>query len=141
LLGFGGALALAGFGASLVFDSIGNAAKEMSNLADGSFAALVEGLTMISMMGSPLSEMVEDLENLNTITDNMDGLVISQASGGDRTVLFASENILKGKAENSINVNVKVSMDDMNVNNMNTIKLFLDGKEIAESVAKTINAR
>jgi hypothetical protein len=55
--------------------------------------------------------------------------------------LFASENILKGKAENSINVNVKVSMDDMNVNNMNTIKLFLDGKEIAESVAKTINGQ
>ena len=111
----------------------------MSNLADGSFAALIEGLAMVSKMGSPLADMVDDLERMNSITDNMDGIIISQASGGDRTVLFASENILKGKAENSINVNVKVSMDDLNVKNMNTVKVYLDGKEIAESVSRSIN--
>ena len=53
--------------------------------------------------------------------------------------MMASENILKGKSENSFDVNVKISMDDLNVKNLNTVKVYLDSKELTESVAKRIN--
>ena len=125
-----------GAGAALVFGSIGSAAKEMSNLAEGSFSTLIDGMIAVAAMGSPLRGMAEDLKALNEFTNNMDGLVISQVSEGKRTVMMASENILKGKAENSIDVNVKISMDDLNVENLNNVHVFLDGEKLAENVAK-----
>ena len=139
ILYLGGAIAVAGLGMSLVFNSIGSAAKELSGLAAGSFGALINGIGAIYLMGSPLSAMVEDLKELNSVTDGMDGMVISQSSGGKHTVMMASENILKGKAEGSMDINVKISMDDLNVNNMNQVKVYLDSKELAESVAKRYN--
>ena len=132
------AAGLYGVGVSIkmIFDSIGSAAKELGVLADGSFATLITGLNTLAGMESPLGAMVEDLASLNEFTSDMDGLIISQVSEGKRTVMMASENILKGKAENSIDVNVKISMDDLNVENLNTVHVFLDGEKLAENVAK-----
>ncbi len=80
--------------------------------------------------------MLDDLRELNDVTANMDGLVISQVSEGKRTIMMASENILKGKAENSLDVNVKITMDDLNVENLNKVNVYLDGEKLAENVAK-----
>jgi len=126
----------AGFAIKLIFDSIGNAAKSLGALAEGSFSTLIDGMTTLGQMDSPLSAMLDDLRELNDVAANMDGLVISQVSEGKRTVMMASENILKGKAENSIDVNVKISMDDLNVENLNKVNVYLDGEKLAENVAK-----
>ena len=139
ILYLGGAIALVGFGLSMMFNSIGNAAKELVGLSTGAFTNLISGLYGLAQMGSPLSDMVDDLGKLNEAASNMDGLVISQTTGNKHTVMMASENILKGKSENSFDVNVKISMDDLNVKNLNTVKVYLDSKELTEAVAKRIN--
>ena len=139
ILYLGGAIALVGFGLSMMFNSIGSAAKELVGLSTGAFTNLILGLNGLAQMGSPLSDMVDDLGKLNEAASSMDGLVISQTTGNKHTVMMASENILKGKSENSFDVNVKISMDDLNVKNLNTVKVYLDSKELTESVAKRIN--
>jgi hypothetical protein len=139
LLYFGGVLAIIGIGMTYIFGAVAEAAKELSNLADGAFTNLVTGLYGLAQMESPLSDMVDDLGKLNEAASNMDGLVISQTTGNKHTVMMASENILKGKSENSFDVNVKISMDDLNVKNLNTVKVYLDSKELTEAVAKRIN--
>ena len=126
----------AGFAIKLIFDSIGDAAKSLGALAEGSFSTLIDGMTTLGQMDSPLSAMLDDLRELNDVTANMDGLVISQVSEGKRTIMMASENILKGKAENSLDVNVKITMDDLNVENLNKVNVYLDGEKLAENVAK-----
>ena len=135
LLYFGGALFIVGAGLALMFYSAAGLAKELGNLADGSFNALIEGLIALSLVSSPLADLKDDLKTLNDMANDIDGMVIMKSDGGSRTIMMASESIIKGKTEGSIDVNVHISMDDK-INVANEIKVYLDSKELTDAVMR-----
>jgi len=65
-------------------------------------------------------------------------MVIMQSTGESRTVMMASENIIKGKTEGSLDVNVKITMDDK-INVANQVKVYLDSKELTDAVVRNLD--
>ena len=68
----------------------------------------------------------------------MDGMVIMQSTGNTSTIMMASENIIKGKTEGSMDINVKISMDDK-VDVKNQVHVYLDSEKISNAVAEKLD--
>jgi len=138
VMAFAVGFAIAGGAMAVVLNSAAGLAQELGNMAEGSFGTLVDGLVTLTQMRSPLADLKADLESLNSLANNIDGMVIMQSTGESRTVMMASENIIKGKTEGSLDVNVKITMDDK-INVANQVKVYLDSKELTDAVVRNID--
>jgi translation initiation factor IF-1 len=100
--------------------------------------ALIDGLVALGSIESPLAGMAGDLAMIGLVANELDGMVIMQSTGSSSTVMMASENIIKGKTEGSMDVNVKLFWDDK-VDVKSQVHVYLDSEEITHKVATRLD--
>ncbi len=138
LIGAAAAMLIFAGGVWAVASGVSSIVTDLNTLSAGSFMALIDGLVALGSIESPLAGMAGDLAMIGLVANELDGMVIMQSTGSSSTVMMASENIIKGKTEGSMDVNVKLFWDDK-VDVKSQVHVYLDSEEITHKVATRLD--
>jgi hypothetical protein len=137
VLALGAAAAVAAYGMGSFAEKVGEMGKVLELLAGGKFGTMIDQITKLKEIKSPLANLISDMLKMSAATKDMDGLVIATMSEGKSTIMMASEDIVGANADlSNINVNVNVDASGFADSFAPSFVIEMDGEKVAEMVAK-----
>ena len=139
VLALGGAAAIAAIGMGRFADRVGAMGTVLDTLAGGKFGTMIDQITQLKDIKSPLENLIKDMVKMRDTTKDMDGLVIATMSEGKSTIMMASEDIVGANADlSNINVNVNVDASGFADAFDSSFVIEMDGEKVAELVANRL---